>query len=168
MLTLGLHKIQRNQARRNIHIGTVGICPNQVLKLLVPTNFKPNFAGSDSSAAVYFFQIAESRRWVAMYFSLQRTHTRTSKIVPQVLAHAPRFLGDRTRTHTFHFHFFYQQFFCFKKFTFFYTITNLAGKSMLLIFSSRQLFFFLKRNHSLSMVISKEDIQELITKTQFC
>ena len=40
------------------------------------------------------------RRWVAMYFPVRRTHVRTSKIVPHALAHAPWFLGDRTRTRT--------------------------------------------------------------------
>ena len=40
------------------------------------------------------------RRWVAMYFPVRRMHVRTSKIVPHALAHAPRFLSDRTRTRT--------------------------------------------------------------------
>ena len=47
------------------------------------------------------------RCWVAMRFPVRRTHVRTSKIVSHALAHAPRFLGDRTRTRTFHYNFFY-------------------------------------------------------------
>ena len=40
------------------------------------------------------------RRWVVMYFPVQCTHPRTSRIVLQALAHAPQLLGVCTHTHT--------------------------------------------------------------------
>ena len=41
-----------------------------------------------------------TRRWVAIYLSMQRMHLCTSKILPHTLAHSPRFFGDRTHTRT--------------------------------------------------------------------
>jgi hypothetical protein len=77
------------------------------------------------------------RRWVAIYFPVRRTYTRTSKIVPHALANAPRFLGDCTRTRTFYYFFFIYQLFLLTCNYFF--------------FLSKNFQFFLKRNHSLSI-----------------
>ena len=55
---------------------------------------------TDSSLFTYTYLVIV-RRWVARYFAVWRTHTRTSMIDPHALPHRTLIFDDRTRTHTF-------------------------------------------------------------------